>query len=108
MLGPSTVKLKGTITKKEAAQHLEGFFKAIHRDAIASKAEQVNVDVSELTFVTSSAIRLFVNWAMWVKNERDHRYKLKFLTSRRVTWHKTSFPALSSLMDGVLSYEGVD
>ena len=108
VVGPDTVKLKGTITKKEPAQDLDAFFKAVHRDAVSSKAEQVSVDVSELTFVNSSAIRLFVDWATWVKNENVHRYKLRFLTSRHITWQKTSFTALKSLMEGILSFEGVD
>ena len=108
VIGTDTVKLKGTITKKEPAQDLDAFFKAVHRDAVASRADQVNVDVSELTFVNSSAIRLFVDWATWVKNESTHRYRLRFLTSRHITWQKTSFTALKSLMDGILSFEGVD
>jgi hypothetical protein len=108
VVGPETVKLKGTITRKEPAQELDAFFKAIHRDAVASKVDQINVDVSELSFVNSSAIRLFVDWATWVKNEATHRYKLRFLTSRHITWQKTSFTALKSLMDGILSFEGVD
>ena len=108
VVGPDTVKLKGTITKKEPAQDLDTFFKAIHRDAVTTKADQINVDVSELSFVNSSAIRLFVDWATWVKNETSHRYKLRFLTSRHITWQKTSFTALKSLMEGILSFEGVD
>jgi len=108
LVEPDTVKLKGTITKKEPAQDLDAFFKAVHREAVASRTPQVNVDVSELTFVNSSAIRLFVDWATWVKNESTHRYKLRFVTSRHITWQKTSFIALKSLMDGILSFDGVD
>jgi hypothetical protein len=108
LVDQETVKLKGTITKKEPAQDLDAFFKAVHREAVASRTPQVNVDVSELTFVNSSAIRLFVDWATWVKNESTHRYKLRFLTSRHITWQKTSFTALKSLMDGILTFEGVD
>jgi hypothetical protein len=108
MVDPDTVRLKGTITKKEPAADLDSFFKTIHRTAISERTTQVNVDVSELTFVNSSAIRLFVDWATWVKNESTHRYKLRFLTSRHITWQKTSFTALKSLMDGILTFEGVD
>ena len=105
---PTSVKLKGTITKKEPAQDLEGFLRAVHRDATEKKAPEVKVDVSELTFVNSSAIRLFVDWATWLKNERGHRYTLKFLTSSRITWQKTSFAALLALMKDVLTVERVD
>jgi hypothetical protein len=108
IIGQDTVKLKGTITKKEPTQDLDGFFKALHSAAVSSRVDKVNVDVSELTFVNSSAIRLFVDWATRVKNESSHRYKLHFLTSRHITWQKTSFTALKSLMDGILSLENVD
>jgi len=108
IVGSDTVKLKGTITKKEPAQDLDAFFKSVHRDAVSTRSDQISVDVSELTFVNSSAIRLFVDWATWVKNESTHRYKLRFLTSRHITWQKTSFTALKSLMEGILSFETVD
>ena len=63
--------------------------------------------MSGLTFVNSSAIRLFVDWATWVRNERGQRYTLRFITSRSVTWQKTSFAALMSLMKEVLAIEQI-
>ena len=92
--GPNQVKLSGTITQKDPSSDLAGFFKALHTAAIADKLSEVRADVSGLTFVNSSAIRLFVDWATWVKNERSQRYTLRFITSRNVTWQKTSFTAL--------------
>jgi len=103
---PNQVKLSGTITQKDPSNDLAGFFKALHAAAIADKLTEVRADVSGLTFVNSSAIRLFVDWATWVKNERE-RYTLRFITSRNVTWQKTSFTALMSLMKEVLAIEQV-
>jgi len=108
LVSPDLLKLKGTITKKEPANELEGFLRAIHRDATQRGASEVRVDVSELTFVNSSAIRLFVDWATWLKNERGHRYTLRFLTSSKITWQKTSFSALLALMEDVLAVDRVD
>jgi hypothetical protein len=104
---PNQVKLSGTITQKDPANDLAGFFKALHTAAIADKLAEVRADVSGLTFVNSSAIRLFVDWATWVKNERGQRYTLRFITSRNVTWQKTSFMALMSLAKEVLAIEHV-
>jgi len=104
--GPNQVKLSGTITQKDPSNDLAGFFKALHTAAIADNLSEVRADVSGLTFVNSSAIRLFVDWATWVKNERE-RYTLRFITSRNVTWQKTSFTALMSLMKEVLAIEQV-
>ena len=105
---PHALKLKGTITTKEPAQELGTFFQSLHRDAIAQKATDVLVDVSELTFVNSSSIRLFVDWASWIRNEAGHRYTLRFRTSNKITWQKTSFTALTSLMKDVLKVEPID
>ena len=105
--GPNVVKLSGTITQKDPSNELAGFFKALHTAALADKLAEVRADVSGLTFVNSSAIRLFVDWATWVKNERGQRYTLRFVTSRNVTWQKTSFTALLSLMKEVLAIEQV-
>jgi hypothetical protein len=104
---PNQVKLSGTITQKDPSNDLAGFFKALHTAALTDKLAEVRADVSGLTFVNSSAIRLFVDWATWVKNERGHRYTLRFITSRNVTWQKTSFTALMSLAKEVLAIEHV-
>jgi len=104
---PNQVKLSGTITQKDPANDLAGFFKALHTAALADRLTEVRADVSGLTFVNSSAIRLFVDWATWVKNERGQRYTLRFITSRNVTWQKTSFMALMSLAKEVLAIEQV-
>jgi hypothetical protein len=107
LTAPNQVKLSGTITQKDPANDLAGFFKALHTAALADKLGEVRADVSGLTFVNSSAIRLFVDWATWVKNERGQRYTLLFVTSRNVTWQKTSFMALMSLAKEVLKIEQV-
>jgi len=107
LTAPNQVKLSGTITQKDPSADLAGFFKALHNAALADKLSEVRADVSGLTFVNSSAIRLFVDWATWVKNERGARYTLRFVTSRNVTWQKTSFMALMSLAKEVLAIEQV-
>ncbi|MEI9941718.1 MAG: STAS domain-containing protein [Pseudomonadota bacterium] len=107
LTAPNQVKLSGTITQKDPASDLAGFFKALHTAALADKLTEVRADVSGLTFVNSSAIRLFVDWATWVKNERGQRYTLRFITSRSVTWQKTAFLALMSLTKEVLAIEHV-
>jgi hypothetical protein len=104
---PNQLKLSGTITQKDPSRDLAGFFKALHTAALADQLSEVRADVSGLTFVNSSAIRLFVDWATWVKNERGARYTLRFITSKNVTWQKTSFMALMSLAKEVLAVEHV-
>ena len=104
----TSVKLKGIITETETIQIVDGFFRAIHQGAVGSSAESIVVDVSELNFVNSTALHLLVDWATRLKNETGHRYKLRFIASRRITWQVTSFAALTILMGDVLKVEHVD
>jgi hypothetical protein len=107
LVAPHTLKLKGTIARKDPSHDLAGFFKTIHRDAVARRLPELRIDVSGLTFVNSSSIRLFIDWAVWVEKEPEHHYVLRFVTSRQITWQQTAFAALTSLMKTVVSVERV-
>jgi hypothetical protein len=103
---PATLIFSGTITSKDPSGDVGPFLRAIHAAALSDKVSELRVDVSALSFVNSSAIRLFVDWTSWLKT--DKAYKLRFATNRHVTWQKTSFMALKSLADDVLTIEQVD
>jgi hypothetical protein len=105
---PSTLIFSGTITSKDPAGDVGPFIRAVHEAALADRLSELRVDVSALSFVNSSAIRLFVDWAGWIKSSQNGSYKLRFATNRHVTWQKTSFMALKSLAEDVLSIEQVD
>jgi hypothetical protein len=109
LAGPDLVKLAGTIATKDPDEQLAPFFRAIHELLCTSGQKTLRVDVSGLTFVNSSAIRLFVDWATWIKKEPDERsYELRFLTDRSITWQRTSFTALQSLAKGVVAVQSVN
>jgi hypothetical protein len=104
---PNTLKMKGVMARKEPSADVAVLFKRMHRDAIDQKLQTFCVDVTGLTFVNSSSIRLFIDWAVWVKAEAEHRYLLTFRTNRQITWQTTAFAALSSLMKEVVLVERV-
>lgn len=107
--GPDLVKLAGTIASKDPDEQLAPFFRRIHELVCAGGGKTLKVDVSGLTFVNSSAIRLFVDWATWIKKEPPGRsYELRFLTDRSITWQRTSFTALQSLAKGVVAVQSVN
>jgi hypothetical protein len=103
---PATLIFSGTITSKDPSSEVGPFLRAVHQAALSDKVSELRVDVSALSFVNSSAIRLFVDWTSWLKTDRA--YKLRFATNRHVTWQKTSFMALKSLADEVLTIEQVE
>jgi hypothetical protein len=107
-VSPATLVLKGTITCKDPSAELGPFMRSIHEAVVADRLAELRVDVSGLSFVSSSAIRLFIDWTGWIEASPTNRYKLRFATSRRVTWQRTSFLALQSLAENSLSVEQVD
>jgi hypothetical protein len=102
---PNELVMRGTITIRDPAGELAEFIRTLHSEALAEGLAEVRVDIIGLKFVNSSAIRLFVDWATTVKALKTPCYKLCFVTDRRVTWQKTSFSALVSMVGDVLRVE---
>lgn len=97
---PNRVRIGGTITMQEPSRVIGTFFRSVHDAAMADALQTVELDVTELKFVNSSSIRLFLDWAGWLKNAPGTHYKLRILTTRKFTWQRTSFVAITSLAAG--------
>jgi hypothetical protein len=94
---PNAVAMRGTIAIADPGLLLGGCFRRMHEAALADGLSELCVDVRQLTFVNSSAIRLFVDWSSWVAIARPAGYLLRFRTDKRITWQRTSFAVLQSL-----------
>lgn len=98
--------LTGTIATRDPAEGIAPFFRSVHNAIIADKLKAFKIDLSRLTFVNSSAIRLFVDWVTWVNSEpTDHRYKVTIIMNPQVTWQKTSLGVLKSLAHDVVELQ---
>jgi hypothetical protein len=96
--GPNAIALSGVLSTPDPRQTVGAFFEALHHAAVADGVSSVEVNVRELTFVNSSAIRLFVDWASRISSTPEaQRYQVHFFTSRQITWQRTSFNVLRSL-----------
>lgn len=97
----SAIVMAGKITSLDPSAAVQPYLKSVHAAALADKATQVIVDVRQLSFVNSSAIRLFIDWATWVKSSAAP-YRLVFMTDKAITWQRTSFVAIKSLAGAVI------
>jgi hypothetical protein len=104
---PDSIKLAGVIKERETIAELAAIFRAVHAQAIEHRVSQMKVDVAELTFISASAIRLFVDWVAWV-NDSARPYKLRFVTSRFVPWQRSTFQSMASLTKDVFEIEKAD
>lgn len=101
-----TVAFTGTIATEHPSGELGAFFKALHTAAVEDQLEELVVNVKELTFVNSRAIRLFVDWVIAARKETAaHRYRIRFLTDPQVTWQKLSLPVLKTLAREIVIIE---
>jgi len=95
--------LGGSIATRDPAESIAPFFRAVHQATVADALKEFKIDLSRLTFVNSSAIRLFVDWVTWAKNEPpSSRYKVIIQMDQRVTWQKTSLGVLRTLAPEVV------
>lgn len=102
---PAAVSMRGTIAIADPGLVLGACFRGLHQAALADGLKELRVDVRLLTFVNSSAIRLFVDWSTWVASAGPAGYLLRFCTDRRITWQRTSFAVLQSLGGKAITVE---
>ncbi len=103
---PNHVRMVGSLTMRDPSKELTGYLRALHDAAIKDGLQELCVDLTGLTFVNSSSIRLFVDWTTWIKESPvDKRYRLRFRTSRQITWQKACFSALSTLAGSLIAVD---
>jgi len=88
------LQIEGTLNTPTAQIQTAQQLAALHEQIVVEKLSSFTVDLRKLTFVNSSAIRLFVDW---IARANAARYKLVFKTDRSITWHRLSFSVLKSL-----------
>jgi hypothetical protein len=93
---------RGQITSRQPDAAIAPYLRRVHTEAVRVLAQRVIVDVTELSFVNSSGIRLFVDWAMWAKNDGKKAYSLVFRTKEQVTWQRMTLVALTALAPDVV------
>jgi hypothetical protein len=104
-LGPGArLTLAGTISTREPDKSLGSFFRQLHEAALEDAVEDFAVDVRALSFVNSSGIRLFIDWASRVTSGR--RYRLRFVRNPSVTWQRVSFAAIKNIAAEIVIEDG--
>ncbi len=98
--------LRGELALRDPVAEVGPHFRALH-DAAAGGGEVV-VDVTELRFVNSSGLRVFLDWVAWIAGEPAPRqYRLRFRTKRGVTWQAAAFPAIAMMGGAHVTLETV-
>jgi hypothetical protein len=99
--GSKSVRMRGTITIRDPNERVRPYLRRVHEAAIHDQLSELHVDLMDLSFVSSSGLRLFIDWTIWLQKE-PKRYRLVFFTNPRLTWQRTSFGALCSMASSVI------
>jgi hypothetical protein len=104
VLGPRTLGLRGEIALRDPVAEVGPHLRKIHE--AASGGGELVLDLTELKFVNSSALRLFLDWIAWLSVEApERRYRLKFRTARGSTWQAAALPPIALLGGDLVSVE---
>lgn len=94
LTGPGELRLEGTLIDDSAGRELGRCLRDLHVQVVAGRLAALTVNVRKLSFVNSSAIRLFVDMASAAQRAG---YRLIFEIDSSITWHRLSFSVLQSL-----------
>jgi len=92
------VTLRGEIDQATPRAFLGPFFETIHQAAEAEGLRQVKVDVQELRFLNSSAVKELIAWVL--KRNRmapERKYTIEFIYDSAVLWQRVTLPTISHL-----------
>lgn len=95
-VGPRELAWRGQLASQDPVAEVGPHLRAVHE--AAAGGGDVTVDVTGLTFVNSSGLRVFLDWAVWILAEPEaRRYVVTFRTTRKVPWQAVSFPVIAMM-----------
>jgi hypothetical protein len=100
LIGPGQLRLSGSLTNDADRDSLATHLRGLHDHVVATQVPSLTVDVRGLSFVNSSAIRLFVDLG---SRAQASGYGLVFDIDSSVTWHRLSFSVLKTLAPATIT-----
>ncbi len=91
------LRLSGSLSSTASRLEFKARLDSLHARLAAQQPTRFVIDVRQLDFVDSSAIRLFRDW---IFKAAAAEYRLVFHTDPDITWHRLSFGVLQSLAPG--------
>lgn len=106
--GELLLTFKGNIDHADPGEFLDPAFDQVHEQVLAAGIPAVVADFTALQFCNSSGIKALINWVMkQMEMAPEHRYPVKFIYSKKVTWQQTSLKAITFLARGIVTAEAV-
>ncbi|MBN2195306.1 MAG: hypothetical protein JW751_20985 [Polyangiaceae bacterium] len=101
--GTASLELSGSISFKDPRAVLTPFLHRVHKVACNLPDRTLEVDISRLRYVNSSAIRVLLDWTKWILQEpAEHRYEILFRVDFANSWQNPTLSVMSALAPEVV------
>lgn len=92
------IKIIGVLSMRTPSETITPYLRRVHDAAIEAGTERVEIDLTELSFMSSSSIRALVDWVEWNRTApRGQQYVLAFVSDARITWQSTTLAVIRAL-----------
>lgn len=100
--GTLTVRITGAVEMRDPGKVLNPYFISIDEEVLRLGIRQIDIDLRELSFMSSSGILTLVKW-ITLASTHANPYRMVLSYDRNVTWQKSSVPVLSKLAPTIVS-----
>jgi hypothetical protein len=97
----NVLTLRGEIDQQNPKSFLAPFFAQVHAAAEAEDLREIKVDIRNLLFLNSSAVKELISWVL--KRNRmapGKKYVIEFIYDSSILWQRVTLPSLSQLDSG--------
>lgn len=93
------LNINGSINMQDAYTILFPYFTEVHNTLEANSVRNLQIDITELTFMNSSGIGALVKWLMMIPSmPDDNRYKVKIILNKDIAWQNRGLKILTSFL----------
>lgn len=100
----NSIIISGNIEYTDPSTNLEPFFEKIHQSALKNNLKLINIDLTDLNYINSSGITIFVKWIINLQQlPESQKYSLKFICNPEHKWQQQSITMLAKTAPRIIS-----
>lgn len=99
--GTTVIAIFSGNAESDHFEAMAGFVAKLDEEATKAKATRVVADIRELSFATSSCLKVLAGWVI-AQEERNAPYAVEFLSNTAHSWQRRSLRALEACAPSVV------
>jgi hypothetical protein len=95
--------MAGSIYHAYPAQFMQPFFTDLHKACLENGLKNINVDIKNLDFINSSAIKEIINWIISIEEvPEEQMYTITFICESDKKWQSFRLDILIAMNDKIV------